>query len=300
MKVLLLFLSLVGIALLGLPLLVVAVVATHPWIAVGMLTGPVQVQDDRPAAVAHGVPGPQWPLMQRAAQTSSCGVTAEDLAAIAKLESNFGQHLLNPRSGTFGYGQFDLPTWTTFGAGNPNDPADALPAIARTLCARGYGSDRAHALNSYGGCLTPMCLGPSDYASAISKLAAGLRPVQGVVQVAQDWLGVPYVFGGCSRSGVDCSCLVQLIYRTLGVNFPRVAADQWTAVQHIARDELQPGDLVFFRDTYMPGISHVGIYVGSGQQINAPAEGQLVSVQPVFDGYWGAHFAGAGRVSLKP
>jgi cell wall-associated NlpC family hydrolase len=96
--------------------------------------------------------------------------------------------------------------------------------------------------------------------------------------------------------GVDCSCLVQLIYRAAGVNLPRVAADQWQAVKRIAREQLLPGDLVFFANTYTPGISHVGIYVGGGQQINAPAEGQRVSVQPVFDGYWGAHYVGAGRV----
>ena len=58
----------------------------------------------------------------------------------------------------------------------------------------------------------------------------------------------------------------------------------------------QQYDLVFFANTYMPGISHVGIYLGAGQQINAPSEGQPVSVQSVFDGYWGAHYAGAGRV----
>jgi cell wall-associated NlpC family hydrolase len=54
---------------------------------------------------------------------------------------------------------------------------------------------------------------------------------------------------------------------------------------------------VFFANTYMPGISHVGIYIGGGQQINAPTEGQRVSVQPVFEGYWGAHFVAGGRVS---
>ena len=56
-----------------------------------------------------------------------------------------------------------------------------------------------------------------------------------------------------------------------------------------------PGDLVFFVNTYMPGISHVGIYLGGGQQINAPTEGQRVSIQPVFTGYWGDHSAGGGR-----
>ena len=84
------------------------------------------------------------------------------------------------------------------------------------------------------------------------------------------------------------------------IKLPRVASDQWNAVQHISPEELQPGDLVFFQDTYMPGISHVGIYIGGNQQINAPAEGQVVSVEPVFDGYWGAHFAGAGGSEREP
>ncbi len=265
MKLLVLVLSLVGSALLGLPLMVFSVVATHPWLAVGMLTAPVTVRDDRAAPVVRGVPAAQWPLMVAAANGSTCGVSAEDLAAIARID---------------------------------NTSVDALPAIAQTLCARGYGANRTGALNRYAGCNQPLCLGATDYATAVASLAATLRPVQGVVHVAEQWLGVPYVFGGCSRSGVDCSCLVQLVYRTLGISLPRVAADQWRAVQHIPRDDLQPGDLVFFRDTYMPGLSHVGIYVGHDDMINAPTEGQSVSVMHAFSGYWGAHYAGAGRVEL--
>jgi cell wall-associated NlpC family hydrolase len=96
---------------------------------------------------------------------------------------------------------------------------------------------------------------------------------------------------------VDCSCLVELVYQHLGINLPRTAADQYAATSRLTRDQLQPGDLVFFANTYMPGISHVGIYIGNDQQINAPTEGQPVSVQPVFEGYWGAHYAGAGRVT---
>jgi cell wall-associated NlpC family hydrolase len=64
-------------------------------------------------------------------------------------------------------------------------------------------------------------------------------------------------------------------------------------------EQLQPGDLVFFARTYADPhdwITHVGIYVGGGLQINAPTEGQVVSIQPVFSGFWGAHYAGAGRV----
>jgi cell wall-associated NlpC family hydrolase len=271
-----------------------AVVATHPWLAIGALSGPIRVQ---PSAVKFGVPADQWPLMVAAANQSTCHVNAEDLAAIAAMESNFGQNLLNPRSGAFGYGQFDAATWSAFGAGNPNSAADALPAIARTLCARGYGVDRVRALNSYGGCVTPQCLGSSDYASAISIIAASFSVPIEVVQTAEHWLGVPYMFGGCSARGVDCSCLVQLVFRNLGINLPRTAAEQFAATARVAREALRPGDLVFFANTYMPGISHVGIYIGGGQQINAPAEGQLVSVQPVFEGYWGAHFVGGGRVN---
>lgn len=280
--------------LLALPLMVGAVIATHPWLAVGALSGPIRAD---PSAVRAGVPADQWPLMVAAANQSSCHVSAEDLAAIAAIESNFGQNLFNPQSGAFGYGQFDSDTWRAYGTGNPNDPRDALPAMARTLCARGYAVNRTGALNSYGGCVTPLCLGSGDYAKSVTSKAASLSVPVEVVQVAERWMGVPYVFGGCSASGVDCSCLVQLVFRTLGVNLPRTAAEQFAATARVPREALQPGDLVFFANTYMPGVSHVGIYLGGGQQINAPTEGQAVSVQPVFDGYWGAHFVGGGRVN---
>ena len=115
-----------------------------------------------------------------------------------------------------------------------------------------------------------------------------------IVQLAQLWLGVPYVFGGCTHAGVDCSCFVQNVYAAAGLRLPRVAVDQFNATVPIS--DPQPGDLVFFANTYEPGISHVGIYIGSGLQINAPTTGQVVSVASAFGGYWGAHYAGARRV----
>jgi len=115
-----------------------------------------------------------------------------------------------------------------------------------------------------------------------------------IIQLAHVWLGVPYLFGGCSRAGVDCSCLVQNVYAAAGVRLPRVAVDQFNATLPIG--DPQPGDLVFFANTYTPGISHVGVYLGNGLQINAPTTGEVVSVAPVFTGYWGAHYAGAHRV----
>ena len=80
------------------------------------------------------------------------------------------------------------------------------------------------------------------------------------------------------------------------IHLPRVAVDQFNATRPVS--DPQPGDLVFFANTYEPGISHVGIYIGNGMQVNAPTTGQVVSVASVFTGYWGAHFAGAHRVQM--
>jgi cell wall-associated NlpC family hydrolase len=120
------------------------------------------------------------------------------------------------------------------------------------------------------------------------------------VEIARRYLGVPYVFGGADpATGLDCSGLVQLVFRQLGIALPRTAQLQYDATTRVPRDQLQPGDLVFFARTYADPrdwITHVGIYIGGGMQINAPTEGQVVSIQPVFSGFWGAHFDSGGRV----
>jgi cell wall-associated NlpC family hydrolase len=130
---------------------------------------------------------------------------------------------------------------------------------------------------------------------AVPPASTGSAPVE----VARRYLGVPYVFGGSNpATGLDCSGLVQLVFRQLGVSLPRTAQQQFDATARVPQDQLQPGDLVFFARTYADPhdwITHVGIYIGGGRQINAPTEGQVVSIQPVFSGFWGAHFAGAGR-----
>jgi hypothetical protein len=122
----------------------------------------------------------------------------------------------------------------------------------------------------------------------------------GPVEIARQYLGVPYVFGGSNpATGLDCSGLVQLVYRQVGIALPRTAQLQYAATTRISRDQLEPGDLVFFARTYADPhdwITHVGIYIGGGMQINAPTEGQVVSIQPVFSGFWGAHFDSGGRV----
>ena len=129
------------------------------------------------------------------------------------------------------------------------------------------------------------------------------QPLAGsrAIDVARRYLGVRYLFGGTDPAiGLDCSGLVQLVFRQLGMALPRTAQLQYEATARVTPDQLQPGDLVFFARTYPDPhdwITHVGIYIGGGQQINAPTEGQVVSIQPVFGGFWGAHFASGGRVA---
>jgi len=144
---------------------------------------------------------------------------------------------------------------------------------------------------------------PSMYAvMALSSAPVSGLPAptgSGPVEVARRYMGVPYVFGGSNpATGLDCSGLVQLVFRQVGIALPRTAQLQYEATVRVAQEQLQPGDLVFFSRTYTDPrdwITHVGVYIGGGQQINAPTTGQVVSIQPVFSGYWGAHYAGAGR-----
>jgi hypothetical protein len=105
-----------------------------------------------------------------------------------------------------------------------------------------------------------------------------------VVQAASRYLGVPYAWGGTDAStGFDCSGLVQQVYSDLGIDLPRTSSQQATSGRAVASlDEAQPGDLVFYDySSSRPGIDHVGIYIGNGQMIAAPQEGEVVQVQDV-------------------
>jgi cell wall-associated NlpC family hydrolase len=108
--------------------------------------------------------------------------------------------------------------------------------------------------------------------------------------IAGRYLGVPYVWGGASPAGFDCSGLVTYVYAQLGVSLPHYTVAQWNATEPIATSELQPGDLVFF-----DGLGHVGIYIGGGQFIHAPHTGTVVQIASL-SGYWAANLVGARRV----
>ncbi len=108
------------------------------------------------------------------------------------------------------------------------------------------------------------------------------------VAIAERYLGVPYVWGGASPSGFDCSGLTMYVYAQLGVSLPHNAAAQYGALPHVSESDLQPGDLVFF-----DGLNHVGIYIGGGSIIHAPHTGTVVQISSLSGG--GSYF-GAARV----
>lgn len=114
------------------------------------------------------------------------------------------------------------------------------------------------------------------------------------LEYAEKLLGVPYVFGGTSEFGIDCSGYIYRAYNYGGISVPRTTAQGFYNMSTKISNPTV-GDLVFFENTYKAGISHIGIYVGNGKMINAG--GDYVHVADITTGYWADHFAGFGRLS---
>jgi cell wall-associated NlpC family hydrolase len=113
------------------------------------------------------------------------------------------------------------------------------------------------------------------------------------VQIAMGELGVPYVWGGASPAGFDCSGLTMWVYAQLGIQLDHYTGSQWTAGVPVPYDQLAPGDLVFFE----PDIGHVGIYIGNGEFIHAPHTGTVVQISSLSDSWYAAEYQGARRVT---
>jgi hypothetical protein len=117
-----------------------------------------------------------------------------------------------------------------------------------------------------------------------SASSGGTTTEASVVAEAKKYLGVPYLWGGTDPAkGLDCSGFTQLVFKNLGIELPRVSAQQATAGQPVASlADARPGDLVFFDNSAArPGIDHVGIYLGNGKMIAAPQPGESVKIQDV-------------------
>lgn len=130
--------------------------------------------------------------------------------------------------------------------------------------------------------LAPMPMAELQTATRIGQL----------ISAAMAWLGVRYLWGGCSRSGVDCSCFVQNVLRAIGVDAPRVTTAQMRWARPVSLAELQPGDLLFFNNTCSDcgaNPTHVAFALGDGRMIHC---GDPCQISPIDR----AHFASAGRI----
>ncbi|WP_338751927.1 C40 family peptidase [Bacillus sp. FJAT-52991] len=118
---------------------------------------------------------------------------------------------------------------------------------------------------------------------------------ESMVSYGKKFMGVPYVFGGTTPKGFDCSGFTQYVYKHHGVSIPRTTGEQYSVGTSVAKSELKPGDLVFFKNTYKQGISHVGIYAGNNQVLNATTS-KGIDLVSLSNSYWGPKYAGAKRL----
>ncbi|MFD5159523.1 NlpC/P60 family protein [Streptomyces hawaiiensis] len=239
------------------------------------------------------------------------------LAAQLYQESGF-----NPRAQSHaaaqGIAQFIPGTWASHGIDGDGDgdrdvwdPKDAIPSAASYDCelasyVKKVGGNPtenmlaaynagAYAVIKYGG--VPPYNETQNYVKRITTLSESFAAPAGrvdpseqaaaAIEYAQKKLGTPYLWGGTGTAEqggrFDCSGLTQAAYETVGIKLPRVANDQYNAGPHPSRDELLPGDLVFFSDdlTNSRAIRHVGIYVGGGYMIDAPRTGAVIRFDPI-------------------
>lgn len=246
------------------------------------------------AAAIEEIPPDQLEVMQQVSLQT--GIPWQIFAAIAKVESDFGRNMETSSAGAIGYGQFLPETWAAYGeSGDPYDFRDVIPAMGRYLMASGAPADMPRALYAYNHSWAYVDRVLS-YAAAYGYVDPTSIPAR-AVELARSRLGAPYVWGAEGPDAFDCSGLVLWMYEQLGLQMPRTAQQQFEWALPIEPSQLQPGDLVFYENTYpSPNhITHVGIYVGNGTIVMAPTTGDFVREVPLSNSYWSDHFASAGR-----
>ncbi len=138
----------------------------------------------------------------------------------------------------------------------------------------------ASASRSHAQLLEATPISPSDSGESLIP-AAPASQYGGVVGIAMQYLGIPYVWGGSTPAGFDCSGFVAYVYAQVGVSLPHHAASMYGYGTPVSQSDLQAGDLVFFS-----GLGHVGIYVGGGQYIHSPHTGDVVKISSIYRSGW--------------
>ncbi len=147
-----------------------------------------------------------------------------------------------------------------------------------------------------GACSTPGPVASGSAPSSPARTIAQSADAYGsrAAEIAVRQVGVPYRYGGATSNGFDCSGLVHYSYARAGKNVPRTTAGLWQGARPISYGELQTGDVLFFR---IEGkVAHVGMYVGDGRFVHAPASGQRVSVESLASDFYSLAFIRAGRL----
>ncbi len=142
-------------------------------------------------------------------------------------------------------------------------------------------------------------IGPQTYRALMGRdipvsRDSSTTSVRRIIQTSMRYTGVPYVFGGTSPNGFDCSGFTRYVFAQSGVYLPRMADEQFEIGRAVSYSRLQPGDLVFF-STYAAGASHSGIYLGDGKFISATSS-RGVAIDRMNSSYWGPRYIGARRV----
>jgi len=222
------------------------------------------------------------------------GVSPALLSAVAYEESRDNPQAVSP-AGAEGLMQLEPSTAASLGVADPFNPAQAIAGAAKLLAGLlgRYGGNVSDALAAYNagpGAVDAAGGVPNipetqkyvrDIEGMLSTTASAVTNVAGqLIATAAKYLGVPYAYGGSTPAGFDCSGFVQYVMHAVGISMPRTSEDQATIGQPISGQQAAPGDLVFFSDNGSDW-SHVGIYLGAGQMIDAPHTGATVRTENV-------------------
>jgi len=139
---------------------------------------------------------------------------------------------------------------------------------------------------------------PAERANAAVSygLASSVSAGERVVQIAEQFLGTPYVYGGSTPAGFDCSGFTSYVFKQLGYNLYRSSYQQINNGIPVSKSELLPGDLLLFKRQGASRIHHVGIYVGNGMMIHSPQTGDVVKYTSIVTGYYNNCYYAARRI----